>query len=141
MAHEAHDHVSAEGHPLPSFSHPMPVPVLLATFGALVMFTIVTVVVAKMLPLGRFEIWVSLGIASVKAVLVMLFFMHMLHDKGFNAIVFLSSFLFAALFLGFALADTDQYQENIRAADPNLPGVQTTPLLERWNDSAATTAE
>jgi len=111
----------------------MPVSILLATFGALVMFTIVTVVVAKMLPLGRFEVWVSLGIATVKAVLVMLFFMHMLHDKGFNILVFLSSFLFAALFIGITLSDSEQYQSTIRAADPNAPAVNTVPLLRQWN--------
>lgn len=135
MAHDAHHSVSAEGHPLPSFSHPMPVSTLLATFLALVLFTIVTVVVAKMLPLGRFEVWVSLGIASVKAALVLLFFMHMLHDKPFNILVFMSSFLFAALFIGFTLTDSEQYQAQIKAVDPGAPGVVTEPLLQRWQSS------
>lgn len=128
MAHDSHGQVSAEGHPLPSFNHPISITTLLATFVALVMFTIITVVVAKSLPLGRFEIWVSLGIATVKALLVMLFFMHMLHDKAFNVLIFLSGFLFAALFLGLVLSDTEHYQDDIRAA-PKFQGAATTPIL------------
>ncbi|MEC7446501.1 MAG: cytochrome oxidase subunit IV, partial [Planctomycetota bacterium] len=61
MAHHDEATQSVEGNALPSFSHPMPLPTLLATFGALIFFTIVTVVVAKTLPLGSFEVWVSIG--------------------------------------------------------------------------------
>ncbi|MCA9105131.1 MAG: cytochrome C oxidase subunit IV family protein [Pirellulaceae bacterium] len=130
MAHDSHQQVSAEGTPLPSFNHPISVTTLLATFAALVMFTIVTVVVAKSLPMGRFEIWVSLGIATVKALLVMLFFMHMLHDKPFNVLIFISGFVFAALFMGLTLSDSEHYQDDIRAA-PSFEGAQTTPILAR----------
>ena len=134
MAHHEDATQTAEGHPLPSFSHPMPLPTLLATFFALVFFTIVTVVVAKMLPLGSFEVWVSIGIATVKAALVLLFFMHMLHDKPFNVLVFFSSFLFAALFIGLTLTDTDQYQDSIRdAQQQGESGAPFSPALERWN--------
>ena len=142
MAHHDETLQSAEGHPLPSFSHPMSVPVLLATFFALVFFTIVTVVVAKSLPLGSAEVWVSLGIASVKAVLVLLFFMHMLHDKPFNVLVFMSSLLFAGLFVALVLTDTEQYQDSIRDAtedvsvqDQRTQGAPFSPAIEQWAGS------
>ena len=132
MAHHDEATKSVEGNALPSFSHPMPLPTLLATFGALIFFTIVTVVVAKTLPLGSFEVWVSIGIATVKAALVLLFFMHMLHDKPFNVLVFMSSFLFVALFVGIVLTDTDQYQDTIREAESEDAGAAMfSPLLER----------
>ena len=132
MAHHDEPMQSAEGNALPSFSHPMPLPTLLATFGALVFFTIVTVVVAKTLPLGTFEVWVSIGIATVKAVLVLLFFMHMLHDKPFNVLVFMSSFLFVGLFVGIVLTDTDQYQDTIREAEvQEKNSVPFSPVIEQ----------
>ena len=132
MAHHDEPMQSAEGNALPGFSHPMPLPTLLATFGALVFFTIVTVVVAKTLPLGTFEVWVSIGIATVKAVLVLLFFMHMLHDKPFNVLVFMSSFLFVGLFAGIVLTDTDQYQDTIREAEvPEKNSVPFSPVIEQ----------
>ena len=133
MSHHDEATQSVEGNDLPSFSHPMPLPTLLATFGALIFFTIVTVVVAKTLPLGSFEVWVSIGIATVKAALVLLFFMHMLHDKPFNVVVFMSSFLFVALFVGIVLTDTDQYQDSIREAESEVIGtVMVYPELERY---------
>jgi cytochrome c oxidase subunit 4 len=68
-----------------------------------------------MLHLGRFEIWVSLGIATIKAALVIFFFMHLLYDKPFNKMLFFAAFLFVALFIGITLMDSNQYQGDIRA--------------------------
>jgi cytochrome c oxidase subunit IV len=99
-----------------NFAHPAPLSILFAVFGALVLLTIVTVVVSSVGELGRAEIWVSMGIASVKALLVILFFMHVIHDKGFNKLLFFSSFLFVSLFVGFTLMDTAAYQSDIKAA-------------------------
>lgn len=95
------------------FAHPAPVPVLLGTFGALILLTILTVFIADNVELGSFELLVSMGIATVKAVLVGAFFMHMFWDKGFNVLVFLSSLLFFALFIGFALMDSYETLPNV----------------------------
>ncbi|QDV70363.1 hypothetical protein Poly24_40840 [Rosistilla carotiformis] len=94
------------------FAHPMPVWMLLAVFFALTALTILTVFQAS-LHLGNWEIWIAMTIASVKATLVMAFFMHMLWDKPFNIIMFLSSFLFVTLFVSFLLMDTHAYNHNI----------------------------
>ena len=102
------------------FAHPAPMPLLLGVFGALIILTILTVLTAGQLP-APFGIWVAMIIATAKAALVMLFFMHMFWDKSFNSLVFLSSFLFVALFIGITLMDTGHYLESIdlfpRAAD------------------------
>ena len=99
-----HDHAS--------FSHPAPVKLLLAVFVALILLTVLTVVTAGQLP-HPFGIWVALGIATIKSALVMLFFMHMFWDKPFNVVAFLSSLLFATLFIGMTLMDTGSYQDTI----------------------------
>ncbi len=85
---------------------------LIGVFAALVALTIITVVAANF-PLGQWEIWVSLGIATAKAALVVMFFMHVWYDKPFNALVFISSLAFVALFLGITLIDSREYQPDI----------------------------
>ena len=85
-------------------THVMPLRTLLIVFAALVVLTIITVAAAQ-LSLGRFEVWVSLGIATLKASLVAYYFMHLKHDKPLNAVIFLGSTVFVALFLALTLMD------------------------------------
>jgi len=61
--------------------------------------------------LGALNIWIGLAIATGKALLVALYFMHLRWDKPFNAFVFLSAFAFLAIFIGIAMMDSGQYQE------------------------------
>lgn len=109
-----HAGASHDGHE--GFSHPMPVWQLLTVFGILIFLTIATVVQST-LDLGNLELWVSLVIATVKALLVMLFFMHMIHDKPFNVIVFMSSFIFVALFIGITLMDAHNYKDVVEVQE------------------------
>jgi cytochrome c oxidase subunit 4 len=67
-------------------------------FAALVVLTIVTVKVSYY-DFGAFNIIVAILIASAKASLVAAFFMHLRHDSLFNAVTFIASFLFLALFI------------------------------------------
>lgn len=100
------------------FSHPMPVWMLLGVFFSLVFLTVLTVVMSELteaLMIGQWELWVSMGIATIKAMLVIFFFMHVLYDKPFNKMLFFSSFLFAALFIALTLLDTYQYREDVNA--------------------------
>ncbi len=90
----------------------MPVWQLLAVFFALIILTIATVFQST-LDLGNSELIISMVVATIKASLVILFFMHMIHDKPLNAIIFLSSFIFVALFLGFTLMDSAAYNDSI----------------------------
>ncbi len=77
---------------------------LLTVFAALVFLTVLTVAAAQV-SLGAWEVWISLGIASVKATLVAAYFMHLRYDKSFNGMVFIASLLFVALFLALTLMD------------------------------------
>ena len=101
-----------DNHDDASFAHPAPTKMLLAVFFSLIFLTIMTVVTAGQLP-HPFGIIVAFAIATVKATLVMMFFMHMFWDKPFNNIVFMSSFFFGLLFVSIALMDTTAYSDNI----------------------------
>lgn len=108
----SHDH---------GFAHPMSVKNLLLVFFSLIGLTWLTVFQATSLDFGKAELVVTLFIATIKASLVILFFMHMIHDKPLNAIVFLSSFIFVALFLGFTLLDTQGYKDTYEFKNIDSP--------------------
>ncbi|TWU38468.1 cytochrome C oxidase subunit IV family protein [Novipirellula artificiosorum] len=109
----AHDHaadahsVSGDHHEQDGwdFAHPMPVPMLLAVFIALVILTVITVAQASF-DFGSYDVAIVMGIATVKAILVGLFFMHLLYDKLFNLAVFLSAFVFVGLFVILTVSDS-----------------------------------
>jgi cytochrome c oxidase subunit 4 len=63
---------------------------------------------------------IAMAIAVVKATLVVLFFMHLYYDKLFHSVIIVGGILAGALFVGFALMDTHQYQESILWAVYNL---------------------
>jgi cytochrome c oxidase subunit 4 len=67
-------------------------------FGALVLLTLVTVAVSYA-DFGRANIVIAILIATIKASLVALFFMHLWHGSAFHTITFLTAFLFLALFM------------------------------------------
>ncbi len=107
MAHNEHgDHAH--------FAHPAPMKLLVGIFLALVSLTILTVV-ANDWPLGKLDLVVAMTIATVKASLVALFFMHMFWDKGFNIVAFLSSVLFLVLFISMTLMDRNSYREDVES--------------------------
>jgi cytochrome c oxidase subunit 4 len=120
---DTHGHSHGDGHGHDGeFSHPMPIWMLLAVFVALLVLTVLTVYQSTF-DLGNMEIWLSLTIATVKAGLVIAFFMHLIWDKPLNAIIILSSLIFVALFLGFTMMDADGYRENLIIA-PTLEDSQ-----------------
>lgn len=71
----------------------------------LLVLTVTTFGTAKGLDLGRFQLPLAMIIATTKATLVVLFFMHLAEQKGANRIVFVTSVFFVLLFLGFTLGD------------------------------------
>jgi cytochrome c oxidase subunit 4 len=92
--------------------HIVPARVLLAVFAALILLTLVTVAVTWV-DLGGLNLWIAMFIATVKASLVALYFMHLRYDKSFCTIVFLASLVFVFLFIGVVLLDTLQYQPDV----------------------------
>jgi len=109
-------HGGGHGHGDGEFAHPASITMLFSVFFTLLALTVLTVWQST-LDIGAAEIWVTMGIATVKAGLVILFFMHLLWDKPLNAIVFLSSIIFVALFLGFTLTDAQGYHNTVEIKD------------------------
>lgn len=70
----------------------------------LLVLTVITVGASR-IDFGPANMLIAMLIASVKASLVILFFMHVKWDTAINKIVFLSSFLFLSLLFIFTLAD------------------------------------
>ena len=60
---------------------------------------------------------VALLVATVKATIVGLYFMHLRWDRAFIGFVFVGSILLVALFIGIALTDTMEYQPSILKGD------------------------
>ena len=65
---------------------------------------------------GSANVVIALAIASVKATLVALFFMHLIWDKPVNAIIVIAGFLFLGIFLMFDFLDVDSRVTTCAAA-------------------------
>lgn len=100
--HDDHDH---------GLSHVATIKVLAATGGTLLVLTVVTVLATKVDFGANINLAIAMAIAVVKATLVILFFMHLRYDRLFHSVVFVAAILAAALFVGFTLMDTNQYQQ------------------------------
>ncbi len=110
-SHSGDDHV-----------HVVPVPVLAGVFALLIVLTGVTVA-ATWVDLGTANIWLAMGIATVKGIFVLLYFMHLRYDRAVNSIIFISALLFVLLFVGITLMDTMAYHADL------IPGY--APALNR----------
>lgn len=73
-------------------------------FGALIVGTIVTVLVAQV-DFGAMNTVIAMLVATVKASLVLAYFMHLKYDNVMNRVIFGSGFLFLLLLFGFSVAD------------------------------------
>jgi cytochrome c oxidase subunit 4 len=103
---DGHDH---------GLAHTTPVSLLFAILGILLALTIATVAVTTIDLGAQGNLVVAMVIATVKAALVCTFFMHLLWDKKFNTVLFLTSVLFLILFLSMATTDRGEYQPDVDA--------------------------
>lgn len=99
----------------------MPIKIYLLVGAALLALTAVTVWAAGQ-DFGEWNTVVALAIATVKALLVAFFFMHLYYDNKFYFFVLVMGVLMLALFIGFSMIDTlrrgDIYREVARPIDP-----------------------
>ncbi len=105
------------------FAHPIPLWILFAVFGALVVLTLVTVWQSNF-DFGSYDVAIVMIIATVKALLVALFFMHLAFDKPFNLIIFFSSFVFVGLFVIFTLSDSRMTSDSFEPVQDEIVAVQ-----------------
>jgi len=73
-------------------------------FATLISLTLLTVALSYV-ELGRLHLIVGLAIACTKAVLVVLFFMHLLYSSRLSWTMFLSGLLWLGILLSFTLVD------------------------------------
>ena len=107
--------------------HVASVKLLLVVWVALIFGTWLTVSVTHF-DFGALNIWIGLTIATAKAFLVALYYMHLRWDKPFNAFIFICSFAFLGLFVGLALMDTTQNQPDM-IPDFGVPVAITAPEM------------
>lgn len=60
---------------------------------------------ASYIQFGAANVVIALTIATIKGVIVALFFMHLLHDKPVNAVIGVAGFVFLGIFLLFDFLD------------------------------------
>ena len=110
-AHQAHDHGDESK-------------VYLRTLITLLMLTILTVGAAYV-DFGSGNVVIALTIATIKAILVALFFMHLRHEKAVNSVIAGAGFLFLGIFLMFSLLDfgsrVNLQPVNLHAIQPATP--------------------
>jgi cytochrome c oxidase subunit 4 len=96
-------------HPNDGNVHPhiAPLRVYLGVFAALIALTVLTVAVSYV-HLGAWNLAVAMIIASIKASLVAMIFMHLKDDTKFNVLVFVGSLLFVGLFYAYTTNDTER---------------------------------
>ena len=108
------------------------------TLGALLVLTAITVGAAYV-DLGSGNVVVALVVATIKATLVALFFMHLKWDKPVNGIIAMAGFLFLGIFLMFDLLDFSSRNNfmpqnlHINADMPLAPGTAPAGVIQKPN--------
>ncbi|MGE3163817.1 MAG: cytochrome C oxidase subunit IV family protein [Planctomycetota bacterium] len=106
---KSHGSAGSHGEAGHGLAHVANLKMLFGVLFALLFLTWATVATAQ-IDLGPLNIWVAMGIATLKASLVVLFFMHMFWDKPFNQVLFIGTLVFLGLFITFCLLDTAAYR-------------------------------
>lgn len=75
------------------------------TLAILVVLTVVTVLTAKFVDLGDYNLLLAMFIATIKATVVLGWFMHLKYDGMMNRAIALSGIFFLFLFVGFSYID------------------------------------
>lgn len=91
--HELHEHVS-------------PISLYNKIIGALFVLTALTYAVS-FASLGPASLMVAMAVATVKAALVVAYFMHLKYDEKYHLFVFLGTVIFVGIFFGFTLFDME----------------------------------
>ncbi len=106
------------------FAHVMSVKLLVGVLAVLLVLTIATVAVTSVDLGSQWNLVVAMVIATIKAGLVGAFFMHLIWDKKFHLMAFLTSVLFLILFLGLAIADHREYHHEIEAKEADMKALE-----------------
>jgi len=98
-AHDEH-HDDGDVH-----AHESPAKLYIGVFLALILLTLLTVGLAS-IHLGPANLAIAIIVASLKAILVCTFFMHLSHDNRFHALIVIATTLFIGVFFAYTTNDT-----------------------------------
>ena len=110
----------------------------LITLVALLILTAITVG-ASYINFGSGNIVIALTIATIKASIVGLIFMHLLHDKPVNAVIAVAGFIFLGIFLLFDFLDVGS-RTNPQPINLHTPPAATAPAAAGTPAAAAPAA-
>jgi cytochrome c oxidase subunit IV len=139
-AHGGHGHGHGGKDHVP---HVLPLWIYIATWVTLMVLTVVTVL-ASYVDLGAANLAIALLIATAKATVVAMMFMHLRYDHKFHAIIFSFSIIFLAIFISFTMFDTEARGQadavqrdrpaNVRAPfrQTQVDGIEERKLKQRY---------
>ncbi|MEM7626153.1 MAG: cytochrome C oxidase subunit IV family protein [Planctomycetota bacterium] len=110
-----HQHTHQETHHEKHAHHAVPLWLLIAVFGILMVLTLLTWAVTLVDFGYEINLMVAMAIALVKAAFVGLYFMHLRWDAPLNGFILVASLLFVTLFITFSLLDTGQTLDRTEA--------------------------
>lgn len=113
MESTPHAHDAGHGH--------ITLPILIATLAALLILTWATFAATWVNFGGAINLLIAMVIATIKATLVGLYFMHLRYEKPIVHVILVGTFFFIALFIGAALFDTAHYEPAVEEFRLNLP--------------------
>ena len=87
-------------------AHHPPITLYYKIFGALMILTLITIVVAFQ-DFGIFNNIIALTIAGIKTTLVVLFFMHVKYESKLTKLFAAAGFIWLAILIAFTLQDTE----------------------------------
>ena len=112
---------NADHHHEDQIGQVVPVKFLSFICAILLFLTAVTVWVSRYdfteINIAELGIILALLVATVKATIVGLYFMHLRWDRAFIGFLFVGSILFVVLFIGIALTDSMEYQPSMIKGD------------------------
>ncbi len=121
MTEQTNAHIPKPGDP-PRVGHEVPWQILASVAVILLVLTAVTVKAglwARTVELGSLGLWIAMTIATIKASLVCLYFMHLRYDRPFNRFAWIIGLVFLALFISFLMLDSVAYHDELyKPTDP-----------------------
>jgi len=98
--------------------------VLLMVWASLMVLTVLTVGAVTVDFGPRVNLFIAMAIATAKASLVVLFFMHLLYDRKFYLLIFMTALVFVFMFVSMIMLDSTSYQADVTARED---AVQQSP--------------
>lgn len=132
MDAHAHGHGQGKDH----VPHILPFSTYLKTLVALLVLTALTVGVSYV-NFGAANVWIALLVATIKASIVALVFMHLFWDHKFHAVILIMGLLFLGVFLVFTMFDTETRFHSADAIRGERPADVTQPFAGTRSEADA----